>query len=102
MAQAIENLNTKPFTEIVFYATDPINGLNFYLDKEVERVRVDMLYDELEEAETRLWLMPPSVATKFLQSTAARGKNFREVGRINERYLLYQESITVRDSLSKN
>jgi hypothetical protein len=92
VAQAVEATATDPFSEIVFYATDPINGLNFYLDREVERVESDMLADELGEAETRLWIMRPKNSPMFLEGTAARGKNFREVGRIGERYLLYQIS----------
>ena len=92
VAQAVEATATDPFSEIVFYATDPINGLNFYLDREVERVEPDMLADELGEAETRLWIMRPKNSPMFLEGTAARGKNFREVGRIGERYLIYQTS----------
>ena len=90
VAQAIQSNATYPFTEIAFYATDPVQGLNFYLDKEVENVAVDMLEDELGELENPLWIMTPKTAPVFLEVTTSRGKNFEEVGRIGERYLLFQ------------
>ena len=90
VAQAVEASSTDPFTEIAFYATGPVQGLNFYLNKEVESVTVDMMEDELGEMENPLWVMRPETGSIFLKKTAALGRNFREVGRIGERYLLFQ------------
>jgi 4-amino-4-deoxy-L-arabinose transferase len=95
LAQAIEAVSTKPFSEIVFYDTDSVNGLSFYLAKEVERVNRNTIVDELEEAETRLWLLRPNSAPLFLETTAAYGRDFRKVGQIDERYHLFQVSDTI-------
>jgi 4-amino-4-deoxy-L-arabinose transferase-like glycosyltransferase len=94
VAQAIRASTTRPFSEIVFLDTGPINGLNFYLDKDVESVTLDMLDDELGEAETRLWVLRPNHAALFLEKMEARGLNLQEIGRIDKRYLLFQVSGT--------
>ena len=91
VAKAIQSNTTNPYTEIAFYATTPVLGLNFYLDKEVENVPVGMLEDELGEMENPLWVMRSNDVTTFLEGTAKHGRNFRKVGQINERYLLFQE-----------
>ncbi len=94
VARVIGANTLAPFSEIVFFGTGPINGINFYLDKEVESVTMDMLDDELGEDETRLWVLPPGYAAIFLEKTASRGQNLREVGRIDKRYVLFQMSGT--------
>ena len=101
-AQAILQNRTAPFSEIVFYATAPINGLNFYLDKEIEKVTEDTLEDELAEKESRLWVLRPKTAPAFLAATAKLGRQFRQVGRIEERYLLFQEPASDGRFLSDN
>lgn len=95
MARAIGVITTKPFSEIAFYATDPVLGLDFYLDKEIESVSADTLDDELGEGEDPLWVLPPITAPQFLEAMAARGKVLQQVGRIGERYLLFQQQVRV-------
>ena len=91
LARAI-NAAAAPFSEIVFYATDPVLGLNIYLDKEIESVPANGLADEFAESESPLWLLRPEAASGFLAATAAHGREFTSVGRVGERYLLFQES----------
>jgi 4-amino-4-deoxy-L-arabinose transferase-like glycosyltransferase len=93
VARAIGAMKTTPFSEIVFYAADPVLGLDFYLDKEVESVSADTLDDELGEGEDPLWVLPPITAPQFLEAMAARGKVLQPVGRIGERYLLFQQEV---------
>jgi len=93
LASSIRNSVLEPFTEIAFYDTDPIHGLDFYLDKEIESVTPATLDDELVEGESPLWVMPPQHAASFLQATATRGRKFRQVGKINGRYLLFLETL---------
>jgi 4-amino-4-deoxy-L-arabinose transferase-like glycosyltransferase len=90
VAQAIKAAISEHYTEIAFYNTSPVRGLNFYLNKEVENVTDKTLGDEFEENENPLWIMRPEVAEQFLEQSAALGKNIRQVGRVNKRYLLYQ------------
>jgi 4-amino-4-deoxy-L-arabinose transferase len=90
VAQSIKASNSDHYTEIAFYDTNPVRGLNFYLNKEVESVTAETLEDEFQESENPLWIMRPEVAKQFLEQTAALGENIRQVGRINKRYLLFQ------------
>jgi hypothetical protein len=90
VAQSIKASTSDHYTEIAFYDTNPVRGLNFYLNKEVESVTAETLEDEFQESENPLWIMRPEVAKQFLEQTAALGENIREVGRINKRYLLFQ------------
>jgi 4-amino-4-deoxy-L-arabinose transferase-like glycosyltransferase len=92
IAQAIKAATSDHYTEIAFYNTNPVRGLNFYLNKEVENVTTEMLADEFEENENPLWIMRPEVSEQFLEKSAELGKNIRQVGRINERYLLFRKS----------
>jgi 4-amino-4-deoxy-L-arabinose transferase-like glycosyltransferase len=99
VARAIEAMSTAPFSEIAFYGTGTVNGLNFYLDKEVESIAVDMLDDEFGEAEKRLWVLSPDAVPGFLETAAARGINYRKVGQIGERYMVFQKSKTTGGTL---
>lgn len=92
VAKAIQANATAPYSEIAFYGTDPMLGLGIYLDKEIENVSAETLNDELQEDESRLWVLRPRDAASFLADTTARGRKFRQVGRIGERYLFLQES----------
>jgi 4-amino-4-deoxy-L-arabinose transferase-like glycosyltransferase len=91
VAQAVKTATSDLYTEIAFYDTNPVRGLNFYLNKEVESVTTETLEDEFAENEKPLWIMRPEVAKQFLEQTASLRKNLRQVGQINKRYLLFQE-----------
>ena len=90
VAAAIAATTTSPYYEISFYATEPMLGLNFYLNKDVEYITKDTLQDELEEAENRLWIIRPEAVSQFLAKTASLDRNFRKVGQVADRYLLFQ------------
>jgi hypothetical protein len=91
LAAAIEAANPAPFTEVAFFANLPLLGLNFYLDKEVEAVSADTLSDELGEEESRLWLVSPAESGILLSATAQLNVELQLLGKVDERYLLFQE-----------
>ena len=95
LARAVKACDTNPYTEIAFYVSNPVYGLNFYLNAEVESVITDKLTDEFKEDETILWILRPDLADKFLAATSARGRKMRKVCSIDERYLLFQRYNTV-------
>ncbi len=92
LAKAIRACDTTPYTEIAFYISSPVYGLNFYLNAEVESVTTGKMDDEFDEDETILWALSPDLAEQFLQATSARGKKMRKVCSIDERYLLFQRN----------
>jgi 4-amino-4-deoxy-L-arabinose transferase len=91
LADAIQSADPTPFDEVVFFSNPVLLGLNFYLDKEVESVYTQALEDELREDERRLWLVSPAKSMAFLGALSRLKTHVRPLGKVDDRYLLFQE-----------
>lgn len=91
VARAIRALDPPPSTEIAFYATTPMLGLDFYLGLEVERVGEEMLAEELAEAEQRLWMVRSERTEELISACKALGRTVTPLGDVGGRYRLLFE-----------
>ena len=85
-AQGIERCE-----EIAFYGMDPMLGLRFYLDCEVEHIPHGALTDELAERERRFWIVRHTAGGEFEARMAAAGRRAERIGELPQRWLLYLE-----------
>jgi len=92
LAEAFRTIPYDTYDEVAFYEKQPINGLNFYLDKEMEEVDKNSLSDELHENERRLWVVETNKQSDL--GNAIRqysGRQLKQVGLLSSGYLILQE-----------
>jgi len=104
LAQQLVILADGPIGEVVFVDQEAQQGLSFYIDAEVEELRMDSRSSEpgaptegvdqepLEEEPDRLWLMVEGAAPHFEAWAGGRGMHARRLGSVDglHPYLVYR------------